>query len=99
MMDLDDDEEEEMGCLTGVEYSEDIWWCQNAEHFEEYKEWEAGVDRQEVRLRNNQMTLYGQGFKHLYSQMHQDNCDGNQWLHRCTSAGTLSLVILTFRVA
>lgn len=53
MIDLDDDEEEEMADLTGVEYSKDIWWCQNAEQFEEYKEWEAAVDRQEVNFRNN----------------------------------------------
>lgn len=46
--DGDDDEEEEMGNLTDVPFSEEIWWCKDAEEYENYKLWEAAVDKQEV---------------------------------------------------
>lgn len=47
--DLDDDEEDDVSNLDGVEFSKDIWWVKDAEEFEEYKRWEKMVDQQEVR--------------------------------------------------
>ncbi|CAM9842430.1 unnamed protein product [Sphacelaria rigidula] len=45
--DGDDDEEEEMGNLADVPFGEEIWWCKDAEEYENYKLWETAVDKQE----------------------------------------------------